>query len=329
MKDRILTGITATGQLTIGNYIGAIKNALNFQENYQLIIFVADLHALTLPIKKEELLKNKKDIFALYLASGIDPEKAIVFYQSDVIEHSEMNWYCLVNTTLGELNRMTQFKEKSQNIKNDNKTNLIPTGLLIYPTLMSADILLYNPKFIPVGQDQTQHVELTRNIANRMNKKYNANLNIPKVVNMEIGSKIMSLVDPSKKMSKSDINKNSSIFLLDDPEIAYKKIQKSVTDSENKVYFSTDKPGVSNLLTIYCSLLNITIEKAEEKFKNANYKEFKDEVGNVVKEFLIDLQKKYHYFIEKIDIYAEQGRKKAQKIAFETISTIKKGIGLK
>ncbi|VEU59274.1 tryptophan--tRNA ligase [Mesomycoplasma neurolyticum] len=328
-KEKIVTGITATGKLTIGNYIGAIQNALNFQNDYQLIIFVADLHALTLKIKPEELEKNRKEIFALYLAAGIDPEKSIVFYQSDIAEHSEMNWYCLVNTTLGELNRMTQFKDKSQNIKNDNKTNLIPTGLLIYPTLMAADILLYNPKFVPVGLDQTQHIELTRNIASRLNKNYKTNLNLPKNVNVEVGSKIMSLTDPNKKMSKSDLNKNSAIYLLDEPDVAYKKILKAITDSENKVYFSENKPGVSNLLTIYSALKKITIEKAEKEFINANYKEFKEKVAEEVKEFLINLQSKYNTFIENVDFYAEKGKAKAQKLAQETLSKIKEGIGLK
>ncbi|MBN3535026.1 tryptophan--tRNA ligase [Mycoplasma procyoni] len=328
MKERLVTGIQATGKLTIGNYIGAIKPSLEMQDNYDLFIFIADLHSLTLPISKEDLKKNREDIFALYLACGFDANKSTIFYQSDVDEHSVMNWYALVNTTMGELSRMTQFKDKSSKIKADNGTTLIPTGLLIYPTLMAADILLYNPKIVPVGQDQTQHLELTRNIAERFNKKYKTKFNYVETYNPKVGAKIMGLQDPTKKMSKSSSNANDSIFLLDDPEVAYKKIMKAVTDSENKVYLSDQKSGVKNLLTIYSVLENISLEDAEQKFIDKNYKEFKEAVASSVKTFLIDLQQKYNQEKTKIHELALLGKQKAKAVAQQTIAQMKKGIGL-
>ncbi|WGI36354.1 tryptophan--tRNA ligase [Mesomycoplasma lagogenitalium] len=328
MKERLVSGIQATGKLTLGNYIGAIKNSLELQEKYQMMIFIADLHTITLPISKEELAKNREEVFALYLASGIDPEKSIIFYQSDVQEHTTMNWYVLVNTTMGELSRMTQFKDKSNKVKLENGTYSIPTGLLIYPTLMAADILLYNPKVVTVGIDQTQHVELTRNIALRLNKKYKMNFNNVETHIPKIGAKIMGLVDPTKKMSKSNSNLNDSIFLLDDPNVAYKKILKAVTDSENKVYISESKPGILNLLTIYSCLTDTTLEETEILFKDKNYKEFKEAVALKVKEFLTDLQSKYQEARKKVNYWAKIGQNKAQKIAQNTIIEIKKGMGL-
>ncbi|UWD34390.1 tryptophan--tRNA ligase [Mesomycoplasma molare] len=328
MKKRLVTGIQATGKITLGNYIGAIKNTLKLQNEYEMFIFIADLHTITLPISKTELQKNRKEVFALYLACGIDPEKNTIFFQSDVEEHSVMNWLILVNTTMGELSRMTQFKDKSIKVKSDNGTVHIPTGLLIYPTLMAADILLYNPEVVPVGIDQIQHLELTRNIAERLNNKYKTKFNIPEAFLPKVGAKIMGLQDPTKKMSKSNTNINDSIFLLDDPEVAYKKIMKSVTDSENKVYISENKPGILNLLTIYASLKDIDLKEAEEKFKNNNYKEFKEEVALTVKEFLINLQEKFNLEKNNIDKWANLGKNKAKSVASQTVKYLKERMGL-
>ena len=290
MLEKIVSGITATGKLTLGNYIGSIKNMIKLQNDYEQYIFVADLHALTTYIDPKELIENKKNIFALYLACGLDPQKTTLFFQSDVPAHSELNWIITTITNMGELSRMTQFKDKSQNIvKQDNKTEIIPTGLFVYPALMIVDIILYNPKAVLVGIDQKQHLELCQKIVKRMNTKYHLNFNEPKPIIPKIGNKIKSLVNPEQKMSKSDKNANASIYLLDDPEVAYKKIQRAVTDSENKIYISEDKPGVLNLLTIFASLKDISIEEAEKHFSNKTYKDLKEEVGEVVKQFLIKI----------------------------------------
>lgn len=327
--DRLVSGITATGTLTIGNYIGAIKNFVALQDQYEMFIFVADLHAITLPIEPKTLRDNKKKIMALYLAAGLDPNKVVLFNQSDVLEHSQLANIVLTQTTMGELNRMTQFKDKSSKIKSANGTQMIPTGLYTYPTLMAADILLYNPSVVPVGSDQKQHLELTRNIAERMNAKFNTGFNIPEPIIPKTGAKIMSLTDPSSKMSKSSDNPKSYISLLDDPKVAAKKILSAVTDSENKVYFSKDKPGISNLLTIYSSFANISIKEAEKLFKDKNYKEFKETVAEVVQKFLINLQEKYNKHLKEVEVVATQGSEKARFVAKRVLAKVERKIGLK
>lgn len=328
-KKVLLSGITATGKLTIANYIGAIKNMVNLQDKYDSYIFIADLHALTLPIEPEQLNKNKNDLFALYLACGINPDKSTLFFQSDVLEHGMMEWLITVNTTIGELSRMTQFKDKSTKIKSPNGMDTIPTGLLMYPTLMVGDILLYNADLIPVGIDQKQHVELTRNIVQRLNNKYKTSFNEPNPYIPNVGAKIMSLVDPTKKMSKSDKNDKASIYLLDDPEVAYKKIMKAVTDSENKIYISNEKPGILNLLTIYSALNDLTLEESENKFKNKNYGELKISVAESVKSLLINIQSKYKDMLLRINELSKIGAEKATKIAKENLEKLMKGMGLK
>ena len=328
-KKVLLSGITATGKLTIANYIGAIKNMVNLQEKYDSYIFIADLHALTLPIEPEQLNKNKNDLFALYLACGINPDKSTLFFQSDVLEHGMMEWLITVNTTIGELSRMTQFKDKSTKIKSPNGMDTIPTGLLMYPTLMVGDILLYNADLIPVGIDQKQHVELTRNIVQRLNNKYKTSFNEPNPYIPNVGAKIMSLVDPTKKMSKSDKNDKASIYLLDDPEVAYKKIMKAVTDSENKIYISNEKPGILNLLTIYSALNDLNLEESENKFKNKNYGELKISVAESVKSLLINIQSKYKDMLLRINELSKIGAEKATKIAKENLEKLMKGMGLK
>lgn len=328
-KKVLLSGITATGKLTIANYIGAIKNMVNLQEEYDSYIFIADLHALTLPIEPEQLNKNKNDLFALYLACGINPDKSTLFFQSDVLEHGMMEWLITVNTTIGELSRMTQFKDKSTKIKSPNGMDTIPTGLLMYPTLMVGDILLYNADLIPVGIDQKQHVELTRNIVQRLNNKYKTSFNEPNPYIPNVGAKIMSLVEPTKKMSKSDKNDKASIYLLDDPEVAYKKIMKAVTDSENKIYISNEKPGILNLLTIYSALNDLTLEESENKFKNKNYGELKISVAESVKSLLMNIQSKYKDMLLRINELSKIGAEKATKIAKENLEKLMRGMGLK
>ncbi|ENY69880.1 tryptophan--tRNA ligase [Mycoplasmopsis arginini] len=327
-KKRVLSGITATGKLTIANYIGAIKNMVKLQDEYDSYIFIADLHALTLPIDPKVLEENRRNIYALFISCGIDPEKSTLFFQSDVMEHGLMNWLILTNTTIGELSRMTQFKDKSSKVKSSNGMETIPTGLLMYPTLMVGDILLYNADLVPVGIDQKQHVELTRNLAQRLNNKLNIGFKIPEPYIPKVGAKIMSLTEPTKKMSKSDTNEKSSIYLLDDPEKAYKKILKAVTDSEGRIYISDEKPGIKNLLTIYSSLKDIELEEAENYFKDKNYGELKQEVGLLVKEFLEKIQLKYKEVIKSIDNFAKKGAQKASKVANENLKKLMKGLGL-
>lgn len=326
-KKRLVSGITATGKLTIGNYLGAIKTFVELQNEYEMFIFVADLHALTSDVKPNDLQKNKRDILALYLACGIDPEKTTLFFQSDVYAHGMMNWVLENQTTIGELSRMTQFKDKSQK-KQANGTEKISTGLLTYPTLMAGDILLYSPDIVPVGVDQKQHIELARNIATRFNNKYGETFKVPEFFSPKVGGKIMSLQEPTKKMSKSDTDEKASIFLLDDPENAVKKIRKSVTDSEGKVYASTEKSGVTNLLAIYASFKNFGIEEAEKEFKDKNYGELKEGVATVVKEFLIELQQKYASALKSVEAIAQDGKQKANKVAEEKLKEVMTKIGL-
>ncbi|TPR53714.1 tryptophan--tRNA ligase [Metamycoplasma neophronis] len=327
-KKIMLSGITATGKLTLANYIGAIRNMVKLQDQYENYIFIADLHALTLPIDPQELEQNRRNIFALFRACGIDTNKTTLFFQSDILEHGMMNWLVLTNTTIGELSRMTQFKDKSSKVKTANGMETIPTGLLMYPTLMVGDILLYNADIIPVGIDQKQHVELTRNLAIRLNNKYKTNFKVPEPYIPEVGAKIMSLTEPTKKMSKSDKNEKSSIYLLDDPEKAYKKIMKAVTDSEGKIYLSDEKPGIKNLLTIYSALTDKTLEQTSELFADKNYGELKQAVGEEVKSFLIDIQAKYAEAMKHIDEEAKIGAEKARKVAHKNLEKLMKGMGL-
>ncbi|WP_373440979.1 tryptophan--tRNA ligase [Metamycoplasma equirhinis] len=327
-KKIMLSGITATGKLTLANYIGAIKNMVKLQDDYENYIFIADLHALTLPIEPETLNQNRKNIFALFRACGIDIEKTTLFFQSDVMEHGLMNWLILTNTTIGELSRMTQFKDKSSKIKTANGMETIPTGLLMYPTLMVGDILLYNADIIPVGIDQKQHVELTRNLAIRLNNKFKTNFKIPEPYIPEVGAKIMSLVEPTKKMSKSDKNAKASIYLLDNPDEAYQKIMKAVTDSEGKIYISDEKPGIKNLLTIYSALANISLNEAEKIFANKNYAELKSQTAQLVKDLLIRIQEKYNFYINNVGNESKIGAEKAQKFANINLKKLMKGLGL-
>ncbi len=327
---RIVSGITSTGDLTLGNYIGAIKQFVELQKTNELIIFVANLHGITIPFDKTKIKDTTKKMVALYYACGLDPNKSIIFVQSDVLEHAQLAHILLCHTTIGELNRMTQFKDKSSKIKSSNQTNFIPTGILTYPTLMAADILIYNADYVPVGKDQKQHIELTRNIAQRMNEKYGKMFTIPKEIIAKNGSKIMNLQDPTKKMSKSSSNPKSYIKLLDSENEVIKKIKNAVTDSENKIYYNIkNKPGISNLMTIYSVLKNNTIKEIENKFKNKNYGEFKNEVAKIINIKLQQIQKKYNEILNtKINSLLLDGAEKAKKIAAKNLSIVQKKIGI-
>ena len=325
--ENILSGIKPTGQLTLGNYIGALKNFKNFQDENKVFVFIADLHALTLPIEPETLYQNTRDIVAFYLACGLDPNKASIFLQSQVKAHSELGTILGNYAYMGELSRMTQFKDKSSKL-NQKKIGL---GLFTYPVLMAADIILYDAKKVPVGEDQKQHVELARDLALRFNHRYQKDIFvIPEPVIPTNGARIMSLSDPSKKMSKSDAK--GDIFLKDDLKTARKKIMSAVTDTECEVKFDREnKPGISNLLTIYSSLKDITIEEAEKEFVGQNYGTFKRAVADIVCEVLDDIQTKYHYYLDNptiIDEVLAKGAKEASLIADQTLKRVKKAVGL-
>lgn len=333
MKKRVLSGVTSTGKLTLGNYLGAISNFVKLQAENELFIFIANLHAITIPIAKKELTTNTLEIAAWYFACGIDPNVANVFVQSDVLEHTQLSYILLCHSYLGELERMTQFKDKIQKTKQQNKTVSIPTGLLVYPTLMAADILLYEPDLVPVGSDQTQHLELTKTLAERLNAKYQDNLfKIPQQYQNQYTQRIMSLQDPTKKMSKSDDNPKNVIFLSDDLNTITEKIKKAVTDSENIIkYDLAKKPGVSNLLAIYAACTNKTIPEAENYFASKDYSFLKAEVIKAIHNLLAPIQEKYQTYQSDQTLLLkllQQGATNAKKIAAQKLAEVQKAIGI-
>lgn len=325
MATRILTGIKPTGQLTLGNYIGVLKNLHKEVSRGECFYFIADLHALTLPIEPEVLRQNSIDLACFYLAAGLDPEKVTIFLQSSVSAHAELNAILQNYLYMGELSRMTQFKDKASKMKE----SAIGLGLFSYPVLMASDIVLYDANIVPVGEDQVQHVELTRDLVNRFNNRYGETLIMPKAEMRKVGARIMSLSDPSKKMSKSD--PKGDIFLKDDLSVVRKKIMSAVTDSGSEVKYDViNKPGISNLLIIYASLKEISIEEAEKEFANSRYGDFKKAVADVVVNELEAFQKKYKEILES-KAYEKAlliGAEKANKIANVTLNRVKKAVGL-
>ncbi len=322
---RVLTGVKPTGTLTLGNYIGVLKNLKSLQNDSEMFIFIADLHALTLPIEPTELHKNSVDIACFYLAAGLDPAKATLFLQSSVSEHAELAIILQNYLYMGELSRMTQYKDQSSKLKGD----AIGLGIFAYPVLMAADILLYNVDTIPVGEDQVQHVELTRDLANRFNKRYGKVFTIPSALVNSVGKRIMSLSDPTKKMSKSD--PKGDIYLLDDEKTIRKKIMSAVTDTGNEVkYDVTNKPGISNLLTIYAALKEVSIEEAEKHFQGYGYGDFKKEVADIVVGEIIPFQERYKeiLFSGSYKKVLEEGAVKAKAVASKTLALVKDKIGL-
>ena len=322
---RVLTGLQPSGELTLGNYIGGIRQLIKYQDDYELFVFVPDLHSITVEqdpkLLKERIRKN----IALYLASGLDPDKCTIYIQSENLFHANLSWILECHSYMGEMSRMTQFKEKSASKKN------VSCGLFTYPILMAADILLYDADLVPTGADQKQHVELARNLAERFNSKYGKTFNIPEPLIPKVGAKIKDLQEPTKKMSKSSTNEKAIIRLLDDPEVIRKKIMSAVTDSDNKIIFDEEnKPGISNLLTIYSVLSDISIEDVVLKFKDYNYGNFKSEVANVVVDKLSLLQSKYEEIINSklIDEILDKGYKKTNEIAKNKYYEVKEKVGL-
>ena len=325
MAERILTGIKPTGQLTLGNYIGVLKNLKNQMDRGECFIFIADLHALTLPIEPEVLRQNSIDLAAFYLAAGLDPNRSALFLQSSVSAHAELNAIMQNYLYMGELSRMTQFKDKSAKMKE----SAIGLGLFAYPVLMACDIVLYDATIVPVGEDQVQHVELTRDLVNRFNNRYGDVLTMPKAELRKVGKRIMSLSDPLVKMSKSD--PKGDIFLKDDLAVIRKKIMSAVTDSGCEVKYDVEnKPGISNLLTIYSALKDISIEEAEERFKDSRYGDFKKAVADAVIEELEPFQARYKEILanKSYEKVLEEGARKASVIASQTLKRVQKAVGL-
>ena len=323
--EKILTGIKPTGKLTLGNYIGVLKNIRALQDRGECYLFIADLHALTLPIDPEELRQNSIDIAAFYLASGLNPKKATLFLQSSVSAHAEANAIFQNYLYMGELYRMTQFKDKSAKMKE----SAIGLGLFAYPVLMAGDIVLYDADIVPVGEDQKQHVELTRDLVNRFNNRYGEVLKMPKPEMNKVGRRIMSLSDPTVKMSKSD--PKGDIFLKDDIKVIRKKIMSAVTDLGSEVkYDPENKPGISNLLTIYAAMKDVSIEEAEKHFEGKRYGEFKGEVADAVIEVIEPLQQRYQQIIDSksyLEVLKE-GAQRANQLANRTLRRIQKAVGL-
>lgn len=322
---RMLTGLQPSGELTIGSLIGGISQSVEYQNEYESFIFVPDMHAITVPKDPKELHERIRRNVALYIACGIDPKKNTIYIQSENFYHANLAWVLECNTYMGEASRMTQYKEKSQNMKN------IPVGLFTYPILMAADILLYDADYVPVGIDQKQHVELARNIAARFNNKYGDTFKIPEPMISKTNAKIMDLQNPTKKMSKSSTNPKGIIYLLDTEEDIRKKVASATTDSDNQVkYDPENKPGISNLLTIYAYFKKISIEEAEEYFVISSYKDFKTEVADTIIEGLTPIKKRYEELInsKELDKILDEGKEKVMKIAEQKLKEVYKLVGL-
>ncbi len=325
-KKTIFSGVQPSGVLTIGNYLGAIKNWVKLQDEYNCYYCVVDLHALTVRQDAAEFRKRCIDTLALLLAAGLDPQKNIVYFQSHVSGHAELAWILNCFTYMGELSRMTQFKEKSE-----RHADNINSGLFTYPVLMAADILLYSADLVPVGADQKQHLEITRDIAIRFNNVYGDVFTIPEPYIPKAGARIMSLADPESKMSKSDDNDNAYISLLDKPEVIQRKMKRAVTDSDGEIRFSEDKPGVSNLMSIYSAVTGNTMEQIEAEFAGQGYGALKSRVADVLCEELEPLQQRFEkiradktYLSEVIKNGAEQ----AERNAVRMLRKVYKKVGL-
>ncbi|UAC49089.1 tryptophan--tRNA ligase [Bacillus aquiflavi] len=321
----IFSGIQPSGTITLGNYIGAMKQFTELQHEYNCYFCIVDQHAITVPQDRLVLRKNTRGLAALYLAVGIDPNAATLFIQSEVPAHAQAAWMMQCISYIGELERMTQFKDKSAG------KDTISAGLLTYPPLMAADILLYNTDLVPVGEDQKQHLELTRDLAERFNKKYNDIFTIPEIRLPKVGARIMSLQTPTKKKSKSDPNPKGVITLLDDPKQIEKKIKSAITDSEGIVKYDVNhKPGISNLLSIYSILSNTPIEDLEKQYEGKGYGQFKTDLADVVVQALAPIQTKYYDLMEssKLDDILDEGAEKAAKVANKMLKKMENAMGL-
>ena len=326
----MITGVRPTGIITLANYIGGIKKFIEQQKDYNSLIFIADIHGLTTYIDPNEIRNNILDITALYLACGIDLSHMIIFQQSDVLEHCNLGFLIAFQCGVGELSRMTQYKSKKAELSKTEKD----MGLFIYPTLMAADILLYDASIVPVGADQRQHIEKTRDLGERFNKVYGKTFKLPEYQIPKIGAKIMNLQNPTIKMSKSaPKDDKGTIFILDDIELTKKKIMSACTDNEGKVYFDEEnKPGISNLLSIVAVIENLSLDEVSKKYQDYNYKDFKLEVADKVAQFILDIQNKFYNYRndEKyLKMVLKDGADKARVLANKKMEEVKKSVGLK
>lgn len=324
-KPALVTGLTATGDLHLGSYLGTIKKWRSYSDTHKCYFFIADMHAITTPQDPKKIHARCLDMAALFMSSGVDLEKNVLFNQSQVPQHAELAWVMSCMGTMGELQRMTQYKEKSAN-KKQNET----LGLFAYPCLMAADILLYNPKHVPVGEDQKQHLELTRNIAQRFNHHFREVFTLPEPIIPKIGARVMALGDPQKKMSKSDLNAANTIYLLDPPEAIIKKIKRAVTDSQATVAHDKDRPGISNLVSIYAAINNQEIEQVVSNFAGMGYGKFKTDLADCliaefqpIREEYLKIRNDERYLQDRL----ADGAQKAQEEARKTLAKVYEAIG--
>lgn len=325
-KQRIFSAIQPSGQMTLGNYLGAIRNWVALQDEFECIYATANLHAITVRQDPKKLKENTANLFALLIAAGVDPDKCVFFHQSQVAAHAELSWVLSTYTQFGELSRMTQFKDKSA-----KHADNINAGLFTYPTLMAADILLYQADLVPVGADQKQHLEITRTIAERFNGVYGKTFVVPEPYITKTAARVMSLLDPSKKMSKSDPNAKSFILMVDEPSVIMKKFRSAVTDSEASVRYAEGKDGINNLIEIYSACTGLTFEQIEDEFRGKGYGDFKTAVGEAVVAQLEPIQERYKQLIKDkkyLDELAQKGAESAARIAKRTIDKVYKKVGL-
>ena len=325
-RKTVFSALKPTGDLTIGNYIGALKNMVDMTKELDCYYAVADLHSLTVDNVPADLRKRTYDFMAFFIAMGLTPDRCTLFVQSHVPAHAELAWVLNCYTQYGEARRMTQFKDKSAKAPEN-----VNVGLFAYPTLMAADILLYQADLVPIGKDQQQHLELARTIAERFNNKYSPTFVVPEGFYPKVGAKIYSLLDPTAKMGKTDDNTNGTIFLLDDVDTVMRKFKRAVTDSDTSIKFSADKPGISNLLTIYSTFSGVGVEQAEKEFINTDYATFKTRVGEAVVEYFRPIKSEYAKLIADkgyLDSLMKEGADKAARMAYKTLAKVYRKIGL-
>ena len=324
-KKRMLSMVQPSGRLTLGNYLGAIRNWVGLQDEFDCVFALADLHAITVRQKPADLRRNTYEVLAQYIAAGLDPEKCVLFVQSHVPAHTQLAWVLNCYTMFGELSRMTQFKDKSR-----SHADNINAGLFDYPVLMASDILLYQPHYVPVGVDQLQHIEICRDIAQRFNSAYSETFTIPEPYLGKMNTKVMSLSDPSKKMSKSDPNPNGFILLMDKPDDIMRKCKRAVTDSDMRVVCSEDKPGVTNLIGIYAQATGKTIQEVEAEFEGKGYGEFKPAVGEAVVEMLRPIREETERLLKDksyLESVYRDGAQRADRIAQRTLDKVYRKVG--
>lgn len=324
-KHIMFSGVKPSGKMTLGNYIGSINQWKSYQDDYYCIYCVVDMHAITERQEPEKLFELSQVQYAQYVAAGLDPNKSVIYYQSHVSEHAELSWILSCMTYMGELNRMTQYKDKSQ--KGGDNLN---AGLFTYPVLMASDILLYQTKYVPVGDDQTQHVELTRDIATRFNNRYGDSFVIPEALNPKVGARIMSLQNPEKKMSKSDENANSAVYLTDGNDEIVKKIKRAVTDSEGSIKYDQNRPGIKNLIEIYSALSKKKPSEIELEFEGRGYGDFKKSLAEIVVAEIEPIRTRYQELLEdkaELKRLYTKGADEARALARETLDDIRAKTG--